>query len=162
MGNWKIQKPTRRRVVVLYERHARCGFFFYHTLVRERLGRKVNAITAWAFRNTKKAGRSEERVREKVGSLVGQRRCCSFPSSGLRHPCAPRPPSPATRVRTPTLVRSLAGIREDMSCVRTCAYNAYTHLPGLHVRNTYIRYVACVCVIHRAHLTTHPSTHLGN
>lgn len=97
------------------------SFFFFFIKLLPAWAARSKSQRGWAFRNTKKAGRSEKRVREKVGSLVGQRRCCSFPSSGLRHPCASLPPRPSpTRARTPTLVRSLAGTREDMR--RVCAH----------------------------------------
>jgi len=136
---------------------------FYQTLSgKQPISRSRRGIHGSAcFRNTKKAGRTKERAREKVGSLVGQRRCCSFPSSGLRHPYASRP----TRARTPpTLTRwcTWRYAAYARTCTRVCACaRARVCLAGLHAcAHTRTRTPQRHGV--RAHSTTHQSTHLGS
>lgn len=121
--------------------------------------------TGGGFRNTKKAGRTKERAREKVGSLVGQRWCCSFPSSGLRHPHASR----ATRARTPTLARwctwRYAAYARTMYmrvqcihacvCPRVCLAGLYVRM---HIAHAYIRRVYVYMYVARGVHTRPPTS----
>lgn len=73
------------------------------------------------FRNTKKAGRSKERAREKVGSLVGQRQCVFLPFVRITSPRLPSDSCPLANARSLVHVKIC-----DMcacllrACVRAC------------------------------------------
>jgi len=119
-------------------------FFFFIRFFVSNSVEKSTRLRPGPFEIPKRQGVRRNACEKKSALLVGQRRCCSFPSSGLRHSCAP----PPTGARTPTLVRLV-----HVKICRVCAHNAYTHLPYVHVYGT------CVCVRATSCALDHPPVH---
>lgn len=96
---------------------SRAAFFFFYLLSVS--GSVEKSTRLGPFEIPKRQGVRRNACEKKSTLLVGQRWCCSFPSSGLRHPCASAPRSP--RSRTPTLARSLARWYTWSYVCRVCA-----------------------------------------
>jgi len=140
IGRYKIDVTLPSRAV--YATHS-----FFHQVLREQFGRKVNVVTTWAFRNTKKAGRSEERVREKVGSFSRSTPMLFLPFVRITSPVC----SPPTRARTPTLVRLLVH-------VKICCVCAHVRIMRTRIYYTYT-YTVCVCVRATSCALDYPPVH---